>query len=156
MSSENYWACVGFKVLTTGLNHYILGPYLQGRSETIWQVHMRVHMVSKTSYKITFLLSFNTYCGSLQAFFQYKVISKRAFKTFFVELVLGCLQAQGEAPPLLLRKFRDVIHIKIFLFMYNVKSPRMIMKVAHLSSYCAVKSLFFSSSGNCGQKRTPK
>ena len=27
---------------------------------TIWQVHTRVHMVSKTLYKITFLLSFTT------------------------------------------------------------------------------------------------
>ena len=67
-------------------------------------------------------------------------VNIKGYQTFFFELVLECLQAQGEAPPLLLRKFRDVIHIKIFVFMYNVKSPR--MKVAHLSSYYAVKSLF--------------
>ena len=52
---------------------------------------------------------------------------------FFFELVLECLQAQKNAPPLLLRKFSDVISINIFVLMYNVKSPK--MKVANLSSY---------------------
>ena len=73
---------------------------------------------------------------------------------FFFELVLKCLQAQGEAPPLLLRKFSDVINIDIFVFMYNVKSSR--MKVARLSSYYVDKYLFFSLSWNCTQQRTPK
>ena len=83
-------------MLTTGLNHYFLGPYLQGRSVTIWKVPIRVHMASKTSYKIKFLLSFNTYFGSLQACLQYKVISEKELLTpFFFELVLECLQAQG-------------------------------------------------------------
>ena len=71
-------------MLTTGLNHYLLGPYLQGRSVTIWKVPIQVHMASKTSYKIKFLLSFNTYFGSLQACLQYKVISKRAFNTILL------------------------------------------------------------------------
>ena len=60
------------------------------------------------------------------------------------------------APPLLMRKFSDVINISIFvkvMYVY-VKSPR--MKVAHLSSYYVVKSLFFSSSWNCAHQRTPK
>ena len=41
----------------------------------------------------------------------------KSFITFLFELVLKCLQTQGEAPPLLLHKFRDdVININIFVF----------------------------------------
>ena len=41
----------------------------------------------------------------------------KSFKTFFFELVLKCLQTEGEAPPLLLHKFSDdVININIFVF----------------------------------------
>ena len=38
----------------------------------------------------------------------------KSFKTFLFELVLKCLQTEGEAPPLLLHKFSDdVININI-------------------------------------------
>ena len=41
----------------------------------------------------------------------------KSFITFLFELVLKCLQTQGEAPPLLLHKFSDdVININIFVF----------------------------------------
>ena len=41
----------------------------------------------------------------------------KSFITFLFELVLKCLQTQGEVPPLLLHKFRDdVININIFVF----------------------------------------
>ena len=41
----------------------------------------------------------------------------KSFITFLFELVLKCLQTQGEAPPLLLHKFTDdVININIFAF----------------------------------------
>ena len=54
-------------------------------------------MVLKTSYKITFLLSLiHNYIGSLQACLQRHI--RKAFKTFFFELGLECLPAQGEAP----------------------------------------------------------
>ena len=62
---------------------------------------------------------------------------KANFKTFFFEPVLKCLQAQGEVSSLLLPKFSDVINVNIFVFMYNVKLPR--MKVAYLSWYYVVK-----------------
>ena len=70
------------------------------------------------------------------------IIKKTSFQNVLLELVLKWLQAQDEAPPLLLHKFSDVINIDIFVFMYNVKSPR--MKVAHLLSYYVEKYLFFS------------
>ena len=41
----------------------------------------------------------------------------KSFITFLFELVLKCLQTQGEVPPLLLHKFSDdVININIFVF----------------------------------------
>ena len=41
----------------------------------------------------------------------------KSFITFLFELVLKCLQTQGEAAPLLLHKFSDdVININIFVF----------------------------------------
>ena len=41
----------------------------------------------------------------------------KSFITFLFELVLKCLQTQGEVPPLLLCKFSDdVININIFVF----------------------------------------
>ena len=41
----------------------------------------------------------------------------KSFITFLFDLVLKCLQTQGEVPPLLLHKFSDdVININIFLF----------------------------------------
>ena len=39
---------------------YIFNSFQRSSRVTIWQVHTRVHMVSKTLYKITFLLSFTT------------------------------------------------------------------------------------------------
>ena len=54
-------------------------------------------MVLKTSYKIMFLLSLiRNYFGSLQACLQRDI--RKAFKTFFFDLGLECLPAQGEAP----------------------------------------------------------
>ena len=41
------------------LNRDIVRPF--------WQIRTRVHMVAKSSYKVTFLLSFNTYLSSLRA-----------------------------------------------------------------------------------------
>ena len=55
----------------------------------------------------------------------------QSFKMFFFELVLECLQVQGEAPPLLLCKFSDD-GININIIYVFVRSPR--MKVTHLSS----------------------
>ena len=41
----------------------------------------------------------------------------KSFITFLFELVLKCLQTQGEVPPLLLHKFSDdVTNINIFVF----------------------------------------
>ena len=54
-------------------------------------------MVLKTSYKITFLVFLiHNNIGSLQACLQRDI--RKAFKTFFFELGLECLPAQGEAP----------------------------------------------------------
>ena len=106
---------------------------------------MLLQKVNEQGSSVTILTSthtgsygLNRYFGSLQACLQELNIKKKAFKTFFLDLALECLQAQGEAPPLLLRKFGDVINIiNICAYVY-VKWPR--MKVAHY----IVNSLFFS------------
>ena len=65
-------------------------PFVHTRSVAwpFWQVRTRVHMVFKTSYKTK--LAVYWYANRTRY--------QKSFKTFFFELVLKCLQAQGEAP----------------------------------------------------------
>ena len=54
-----------------------------------WQVRKRVHMILKTSYKITFLLSFNAKLVVYRLVYD-RTWKKKAFTTFFFELVQEC------------------------------------------------------------------
>ena len=63
------------------LNRDIVRPF--------WQIRTRVHMVAKSSYKVTFLLSFNTYLSSFMGLFTLERDVKKSFQGLVIIYVEG-------------------------------------------------------------------
>ena len=99
---------------------YIFNSFQRRSRVTIWQVHTRVHMVSKTLYKITFLLSFTTvYISAV-----YRLVYNRLERLDIIKLlktgtVKICVSETKINPASSLLSAIFMIIFKVFLKLWN-------------------------------------